>query len=296
MVEKEKYGGDTMQEERIAVVGSGAMGGAIAHLAALSGYNVILNDVNEEYLSNSLGRMSKLMDKSIAKEKMTTEQKEEILNRIQVTTDIQKLQSATFVIEAVIEDIEVKRNVFRQLDEIVSPEVIITSNTSSMSITLLAEATKRQDRVAGMHFFNPPQIMKLVEVVHGYKTSAETVSRIKEIARKMNKEPIEVKRDTPGFIVNRIMIPQFIEAIRIVEEGVATPEDVDKAVTLGLNYPMGPFTLQDFAGVDIGLHVMDYFYDEFKDSRFAAPLLLRSLVRAGRLGKKTGSGWYNYEQ
>jgi 3-hydroxybutyryl-CoA dehydrogenase len=146
-----------------------------------------------------------------------------------------------------------------------------------------------------MHFFNPPQLMKLVEVVRGYKTSDETVEQTKEFARKLKKEPVEVKKDSPGFIVNRIMIPQFIEAIRLVEEGVASMEDIDKAVTLGLNYPMGPFTLQDFAGVDIGLHVMDYFYEEFKDDRFAAPLLLRQLVRAGRLGRKTGAGFYDYD-
>ena len=184
---------------------------------------------------------------------------------------------------------------FRQLDQILKPEALIASNTSSMSITILAEATDRPDRVAGMHFFNPPQIMKLVEVIRGYKTSDDTIKKLKKLAIDLHKEPIEVKKDTPGFIVNRIMIPQFIEAIRLVEEGVATPEDIDKAVTLGLNYPMGPFTLQDYAGVDIGLHVMDYFYEEFKDSRFAAPLTLRNLVRAGRIGKKVGEGWYDYK-
>jgi 3-hydroxybutyryl-CoA dehydrogenase len=186
--------------------------------------------------------------------------------------------------------------VFHQLDEILRPDALIASNTSSMSITVLASATNRPEQVAGMHFFNPPQVMKLVEVVRGYKTSDETVMKLKELSFALKKEPIEVKKDVPGFIVNRIMIPQFIEAIRLVEEGVASPEDIDKAVTLGLNYPMGPFTLQDFAGVDIGLHVMDYFYEEFKDQRFAAPLTLRNLVRAGRVGKKAGAGWYDYKK
>lgn len=157
-------------------------------------------------------------------------------------------------------------------------------------------ATNRQERVAGLHFFNPPQIMKLVEVVRGYKTSDDTVQKLMELSRQLGKEPIEVKKDTPGFIVNRVMIPQFIEAIRLVEEGVASYEDVDKAVKLGLNYPMGPFELQDFAGVDIGLLVMDYFYEEFKDDRFAAPMSIRQIVRAGRLGKKTGAGFYDYNK
>lgn len=278
----------------VGVAGAGTMGGAIAHLAAMSGVNVILCDVKEEFLKKAVQRMEALMDKSIAKGKMTHEQKADILERVQLTIRLEEMAGANFVIEAIIEDLEAKKELFSKLDAILPPEVIIATNTSSMSITVIASATKREDRVAGMHFFNPPQVMKLVEVVRGYKTSDETVEKVKELARTLGKEPIEVKKDSPGFIVNRIMIPQFIEAIRLVEEGVATPEDVDKAIKLGLNYPMGPFELQDFAGVDIGLYVMDYFYEEFKDDRFAAPLLLRQLVRAGRLGKKTGAGWYDY--
>lgn len=181
------------------------------------------------------------------------------------------------------------------MDQITSDHVILATNTSSMSITEIASATNRPERVAGMHFFNPAQIMKLVEVVRGYKTSDETVVELKEFAKKLNKEPVEVKKDTPGFIVNRIMIPQFIEAIKLLEEGVATAEDIDKAVTLGLNYPMGPFTLQDFAGVDIGYYVMEYMKNEFNDNRFAPPMLLKQLVRAGRLGRKTGAGFYDYD-
>ncbi|UPT59199.1 3-hydroxybutyryl-CoA dehydrogenase [Geobacillus thermoleovorans] len=279
----------------IGVVGAGTMGSGIANLAALSGFDVILVDIDERMLQKARSRMEAFMDKSVAKGKLTAEQKHEVLERVKGSTSLQEMRQADVIIEAVIENMEVKKEVFSQLDNIAPEHAILATNTSSMSITEIASATNRPSQVVGMHFFNPPQLMKLVEVVRGYKTSDETVEQAKELARKLNKEPVEVKKDSPGFIVNRIMIPQFIEAIRLVEEGVASMEDIDKAVTLGLNYPMGPFTLQDFAGVDIGLHVMDYFYQEFKDDRFAAPLLLRQLVRAGRLGRKTGAGFYDYD-
>lgn len=285
-----------MSISTVGIVGAGAMGSGIANLAAMSGFNVILRDIENQYLQNALVRMEKFMDKGVLKGKMTVEQKAEVMERITVTTDLEDMKDADIVIEAIIEDLELKKDVFSKLDKIVPENVIIATNTSSMSITAIAEATKRPERVAGMHFFNPAQIMKLVEVVRGYKTSDETVVEIKAFSKRLNKETVEVKKDTPGFIVNRIMIPQFIEAIKLLEEGVASPEDIDKAVTLGLNYPMGPFTLQDYAGVDIGLHVMDYFYEEFKDDRFAPPLLLKQLVRAGRLGKKTGAGFYDYNK
>jgi len=287
-------GGFTMEFNQIGVIGSGTMGGAIAHQAAICGFEVVLVDVDQRFLDRAQARMEKLMDRSISKGKLTEDDKSAILSRIKRTTSMSDVRDCDVVIEAIIEDLDAKKDIFQQLDEILKPEALIASNTSSMSITELASSTNRPEQVAGMHFFNPPQVMKLVEVIRGYKTSDETVSVFKELAIAMKKEPIEVKKDVPGFIVNRIMIPQFIEAIRLVEEGVATPEDIDKAVTLGLNYPMGPFTLQDYAGVDIGLHVMDYFYEEFKDQRFAAPLTLRNLVRAGRVGKKAGAGWYDY--
>ncbi|NUK29436.1 3-hydroxyacyl-CoA dehydrogenase family protein [Parageobacillus sp. VR-IP] len=279
----------------IGVVGAGTMGSGIANLAALSGFNVILVDVEDHVLQKARSRMESFMDKSIAKGKITPKQKHEAMEKVRGSTDLREMKHADVVIEAVIENMDVKKEVFSKLDQIAPEHAILATNTSSMSITEIASATNRPNQVVGMHFFNPPQLMKLVEVVRGYKTSDETVGQAKELARKLKKEPVEVKKDSPGFIVNRIMIPQFIEAIRLVEEGVASMEDIDKAVTLGLNYPMGPFTLQDFAGVDIGLHVMDYFYQEFKDDRFAAPLLLRQLVRAGRLGRKTGAGFYDYD-
>lgn len=285
-----------MEMVTVGVVGAGSMGSGIANLAAMSGFHVILQDLEEKFLQAAMGRIDSFLAKSVSKGKMSEAEKSEVMGRIQVTTELEEMKRADIVIEAVIENLEVKKSVFARLDAIVPDHVILATNTSSMSITTIAEATKRPERVAGMHFFNPAQIMKLVEVVRGYKTSDETVEEIKAFAKRLNKETVEVKKDTPGFIVNRIMVPQFIEAIRLLEEGVASAEDIDKAVTLGLNYPMGPFTLQDYAGVDIGLHVMDYFYEEFKDNRFAAPLLLRQLVRAGRLGRKTGAGFYDYNK
>lgn len=285
-----------MNIQTIGVVGAGSMGTGIANLAAMNGFNVILRDIDEKYLQNALNRMDKFMEKSVARGKMTEEQKQQTLDRIKPTTNLNDMVEADVVIEAVIEDLELKKEVFSQLDEIVKENVILATNTSSMSITVIASATKRPDRVAGMHFFNPAQLMKLVEVVRGYETSDETVEELKALSKALTKEPIEVKKDVPGFIVNRIMIPQFIEAIKLLEEGVATAEDIDKAVTLGLNYPMGPFTLQDYAGVDIGLHVMEYFKQEFNDNRFAPPLLLKQLVRAGRVGQKAGAGFYDYNK
>jgi 3-hydroxybutyryl-CoA dehydrogenase len=284
-----------MTTQTIGVVGAGSMGTGIANLAAINGFNVVLRDIEERFLENALNRMSKFMDKSVSRGKLTEEQKQEALSRIQTTTQLEDLKDVDIVIEAVIEDLTLKKEVFSSLDQIVREGVIIATNTSSMSITDIASATTRPERVAGMHFFNPAHIMKLVEVVRGYKTSDETVEELKALSIKLAKEPVEVKKDSPGFIVNRIMLPQFIEAIKLVQEGVASYEDIDKAVKLGLNYPMGPFELQDFAGVDIGYHVMEYFKKEFNNNFYAPPLLLKEIIRAGRYGKKTGAGFYDYE-
>jgi 3-hydroxybutyryl-CoA dehydrogenase len=285
-----------MTIQTIGVVGAGSMGAGIANLAALNGFNVVLRDIEDRFLEGALARLDQFMAKSVERGKMTEEQKQETLARIQTTTNLEDLKDADVVIEAVIEDMDLKKEVFAQLDNIVREDVILATNTSSMSITEIAAATKRPDRVAGMHFFNPAQLMKLVEVVRGYETSDETVENLKALSTRLKKEVVEVKKDTPGFIVNRIMIPQFIEAIRLLEEGVASAEDIDKAVKFGLNYPMGPFELQDYAGVDIGYYVMEYFQNEFNDARFAPPLLMKQMMRAGRFGKKAGAGFYDYEQ
>jgi 3-hydroxybutyryl-CoA dehydrogenase len=279
----------------VGVVGAGAMGSGIANLAALSGYQVILRDVEKRFLDNGLTRIEKFMDKSVAKGKITESEKEEVLNRITTTIDLEVLKDADIVIEAIIEDLDAKKSVFRELDRILEEDVIIATNTSSMSISEIAGSTNRADRVAGLHFFNPAQLMKLVEVVRGYYTSDATVEELNTFAKSLKKEPVVVNKDTPGFIVNRIMIPQFIEAIKLLEEGVASPADIDKAVKLGLNYPMGPFELQDYAGVDIGYYVMEYMAKEFNDTRFAPPMLLKQMIRANRLGKKSNGGFYEYE-
>lgn len=285
-----------MAGHTIGVVGAGTMGSGIAQLAAQRGFQVKLYDLNDELVNKGQNKISASLAKLVEKDKISEQDREKALNLIQVTTNLNDLKNVNVVIEAIVEDMQVKQEMFRKLDAILNADVIMATNTSSLSITQLAEATNRPERVAGMHFFNPAPIMKLVEVVRGLKSDDETIAALMNLARELGKEPIEVKKDSPGFIVNRIMIPQFIEAIRLVEEGVASPEDIDKAVTLGLNYPMGPFALQDFAGVDIGLHVMDYFHDEFKDARFAAPLSLRRLIRAGRTGRKAGAGWYDYKK
>lgn len=285
-----------MSIQTIGVVGAGSMGSGIANLAAMNGFNVILRDIDDRYLEESLSRMDKFMSQSVERGKMTEEQKQETLSRIKTTTNLEEFSEADVVIEAVLEDMELKKDVFSQLDEITRDDVILATNTSSMSITEIASATKRPDRVAGMHFFNPAQLMKLVEVVRGLETSDETVEELKALSSNLKKEVVEVKKDSPGFIVNRVMIPQFIEAIKLLEEGVASAEDIDKAVKFGLNHPMGPFELQDFAGVDIGYHVMEYFKDEFNEDRFAPPLLLKQMMRAGKNGKKTGAGFYEYNK
>jgi 3-hydroxybutyryl-CoA dehydrogenase len=284
-----------MKIKTVGVVGAGSMGSGIANLAAISGYKVILRDVEQRFLDKGLTRINQFMEKSVSKGKLTKEEKTEVLGKIHSTTDLEALNEADIVIEAIIENLDAKKSVFAELDRIVPEGVILTTNTSSMSITEIASATNRPERVAGLHFFNPAQLMKLVEVVRGYNTSDETVEELKAFSKTLMKEPVVVNKDIPGFIVNRIMIPQFIEAIRLLEEGVASAKDIDKAVKLGLNYPMGPFELQDYAGVDIGYYVMEYMAKEFNDTRFAPPMLMKQLMRANRLGRKTKAGFYDYE-
>ena len=279
----------------VGVLGAGTMGNGIAQLAAQAGYQVVMRDIEDRFVENGLKAIEKFLTKSVEKGKMTEDQKKGVTSKIKGTTRMEDLRNVDFVIEAVFEDLELKKSLFKQLDELTRPHAILTSNTSSMSITEIAMATKRPEKVAGMHFFNPAPIMKLVEAIRGYDTNDETIRVVMELAKKMGKEPVEVKKDTPGFIVNRLMIPHMVEAIKMLEEGVATVEDIDKAVKLGLNYPMGPFELMDLTGVDIALDVTDYLYKELnKENKWAAPVTLKSMVRAGKIGKKVGKGWYKY--
>ncbi len=284
-----------MEIKKIGVLGAGTMGNGIAQVASQAGYQVVMRDIEDRFVENGLNAIAKFLTKSVEKGKMTEEQKQEVLSRIKGTTRMEDLKDVDFVIEAVFEDLELKKSLFKTLDEMTAPHVVLTTNTSSMSITEIAMATKRPSQVAGMHFFNPAPLMRLVEVIRGYHTSDETTRLVMDLSRKMGKEPVEVKKDTPGFIVNRLMIPHFIEAIRMVEEGIASCEDIDKAVKLGLNYPMGPFELMDLTGVDIALHVTEYLYKELnKENKWSAPPLLKSMIRAGKLGRKTKGGWYQY--
>jgi 3-hydroxybutyryl-CoA dehydrogenase len=286
-----------MEIKKIGVVGAGTMGNGIAQTAALIGCEVIMRDVEERFVQNGLKNIDRFLSKSVEKGKMTEDQKQGALGRIKGTTNMADLAEVDFVIEAVIEDMNLKRLVFKDLDGICRADVILATNTSSMSITEIAVATQRPEKVVGMHFFNPVPLMRLVEIIRGFHTNDEAVQVTTDLAKKMGKETVEVKIDSPGFIVNRIMIPHMLEAINIVQEGVATKEDVDKAVKLGLNYPMGPFELMDLTGVDIAKFVADYFYKELnKESKWVAPTLLKNMIRAGRLGRKTGAGWYDYKK
>jgi 3-hydroxybutyryl-CoA dehydrogenase len=279
----------------VGVLGAGTMGNGVAQLAAQAGYQVVMRDIEDRFVENGLKAIEKFLTKSVEKGKMTEDQKKGVTSKIKGTTRMEDLKDVDFVIEAVFEDLDLKKSLFKQLDELTRPHAILTSNTSSMSITEIAMATKRPEKVAGMHFFNPAPIMRLVEVIRGYDTNDETIRIVMEMSKKMGKEPIEVKKDTPGFVVNRLMTPHFVEAIRMVEEGIASIEDIDKAVKLGLNYPMGPFELMDLTGVDIAHHVAEYLYKELnKESKWSVPVLMKSMIRAGKLGRKTGAGWYKY--
>jgi 3-hydroxybutyryl-CoA dehydrogenase len=286
-----------MEIKTIGVLGAGVMGNGIAQVAAQAGYNVIMRDIEDRFVQGGIKNIDKFLSKSVEKGKMTADQKNDIMGKIKGTTDIGAMKDVDLVIEVIIEVMDVKKKVFAELDAITKPDVILASNTSSMSITEIAAATKRPDKVIGMHFFNPVPLMKLVEVIRGISTSDETTTTILDITKKLGKEPVEVKVDVPGFLANRLMIAVAIEAIKLYEQGIASKEDIDKAAKLGLNYPMGPFELMDLTGIDINYHVMDYFYKELpKENKWDPPLFIKNMVRAGLLGRKTGKGWYDYSK
>jgi 3-hydroxybutyryl-CoA dehydrogenase len=282
-----------MDIKKIGVVGAGTMGNGIAQIAAQTGYNVVMRDVEMGFVEKGLQNIGKFLSKSVEKGKIDAAEKEAVIGRIAGTTDMADLSDADFIVEAVYEDLDLKKSVFKELDKLSGPDVILATNTSSMSITEIAASTNRPDKICGMHFFNPVPLMGLVEIIRGYDTSDETIKITTGLAQKMGKITVEVKKDSPGFIVNRIMIPHMLEAIKIVEEGIASIEDVDAAVKNGLNYPMGPFELMDLTGIDIAYFVSNYLYKELnKENKWVAPNLLKTMVKAGRLGRKTGAGWY----
>ncbi|MCX5816070.1 MAG: 3-hydroxyacyl-CoA dehydrogenase family protein [Proteobacteria bacterium] len=286
-----------MDIKTVGVLGAGVMGNGIAQVAAMAGYNVIMRDIEDRFVEGGLKNIDKFLAKTVEKGKMTADQKSAIMGKIKGTTDMGAMKDADFIVEVVVEIMDIKKKVFAELDEITKPDVILSSNTSSMSLTEMATATKRPDRVVGMHFFNPVPLMKLVEVIRGMRTSDETVAATIDLTRKFGKEPVEVRVDIPGFLVNRLMVPHFIEAIKLFEQGIASKEDIDKAAKLGLNYPMGPFELMDLTGLDINLHVQQYFYDNLpKELKWDPPLTLKNLVKAGSMGRKSGRGWYDYSK
>ncbi|MFH1123092.1 MAG: 3-hydroxyacyl-CoA dehydrogenase family protein [Pseudomonadota bacterium] len=284
-----------MEILKVGVVGAGTMGNGIAQVAAQIGCQVIMRDIEDTFVDRGLKAIDNFLSKSVEKGKIKPADKADTMSRIKGTTNLKDLKDVDFVVEAVLEDLELKKTVFKELDAICRPEVILASNTSSMSITEIAAATKRPDKVCGLHFFNPVPIMRLVEIIRGYASSDQTIATATALAKRMGKVTVEVKKDTPGFIVNRIMMPHFIEAIKIVEEGIASIADVDIAVKNGLNYPMGPFELMDLTGIDIAYSVGEYLYKELnKESKWVSPNLLKTMIRANRLGRKTGAGWYDH--
>ena len=282
-----------MAIERVGVVGAGTMGNGIAHVFAASGHQVLLCDVEQKFLDRGLATITKNLDRELAKNKITEGQKSETLKRTEATLERGRLAQCDFVVEAASEKLDIKSELFRDLDRICRPEVILASNTSSISITKLGAVTRRPQKVIGMHFFNPVPVMKLVELVRGLATSDETFQTVRELALKLEKSPVEVN-DAPGFVSNRVLMPLLNEAMYTVMEGVATAEAVDEVFKLGMNHPMGPLTLADFIGLDVCLDIMRVMHNGLGDPKYRPCPLLVKMVDAGWLGRKSGHGFYKY--
>jgi len=284
-----------MEIKTIGVIGAGQMGAGIAQVAAVAGYNVILNDIKQEFIDKGIGGIQKSLTKFAEKGKITAEAKDAALCRIKTTLELAEMRHADLVIEAVIEDLELKKKIFANLDGMCPQDTILASNTSSISITKLAAATKRPQRFIGMHFMNPVPMMKLVEVIRGHLTNDETTRMIIEVSKRMDKVPVECN-DFPGFVSNRLLMPMLNEAMYCVMEGVGTPQNIDEIMKLGMNHPMGPLALADLIGLDTCLHIMEVLHQGLGDSKYRpCPLLVR-MVDAGLLGKKSGQGFYDYRQ
>jgi 3-hydroxybutyryl-CoA dehydrogenase len=279
--------------EIIGVVGSGTMGNGIAQVAARAGYDVVMRDVENEFLQRGLSAIDKSLQRDVDKQRLSGEDKAAILGRISTTTEVEALSNASFVIEAVTEDLNIKAELFKSLDQITPSETILASNTSSISITRLGAATNRPDKVIGMHFMNPVPVMKLVEVIRGIATSDETYERVRALTEKLGKTALDCN-DSPGFVSNRVLLPMINEAIFTLYEGVASRESIDGIMKLGMNHPMGPLELADFIGLDVCLAILNVLYDGLGDPKYRACPLLKRYVDAGWLGRKSGRGFYEY--
>jgi 3-hydroxybutyryl-CoA dehydrogenase len=282
-----------MEIKKVGVVGCGLMGAGIAQISAQSNYPVVVSEINEELLNKGLKIIDKTLAKSVEKGKLAEQDKADIQGRVKGTTKVEDLADCDLIVEAAVENMDLKKKIFADLDRICPPHAVLATNTSCLSVTEIAMATKRPDQVIGMHFFNPVPVMKLLEVVTTIISSEETLKTVKAFGESLGKTVI-VAKDTPAFIVNRVLTPLMLEAIRVLEAGLATREDIDNAMVLGCNHPMGPLTLADFVGLDTMYYITEAMYAESKDPKFAAPLLLKRMVTAGHLGRKTGKGFYDY--
>jgi 3-hydroxybutyryl-CoA dehydrogenase len=282
-----------MDVKVFGVVGAGQMGNGIVHVAAAAGLKVIMNDISKDFVDKGMRTIEKNLDRAVSKGKMSQDVKSQIISRIKGSTDLGDFKDADFVVEAIIEDLDLKKKVFRTLDEVVKPDMVLASNTSSISITKLASSTKRPEKFIGMHFMNPVPVMKLVEVINGLATDKETTQLTVELAKKFGKIPVEAQ-DFPGFISNRVLMPMINEAVFALFEGVGTAEAIDEVMKLGMNHPMGPLTLADFIGLDTCLAILNVLYEGFGDPKYRPCPLLRKYVDAGYLGKKSGRGFYDY--